>query len=138
MPRRVIFVTTAPVPETALRSCVRAHAGDDVEVYVVAPASAISRLDWLTNADGDARADAAERADQAADVLPVDDVETHVGDSDPLLAIEDALRSFAADEIVIVTRPDEQAGWLESGSGAEAQSRPALPVTHLVIDDQER
>jgi hypothetical protein len=36
---------------------VRAHAGEDAELPVVAPASDISRLDWLTNADDDARTD---------------------------------------------------------------------------------
>ena len=38
-------------------------------------------------------------------------------------AIEDALRTFAADEILVVTRTDEDAGWLEEGAGAEAQER---------------
>jgi hypothetical protein len=53
-------------------------------MLVVAPASGISRLDWLTNAEDDARADAAERADELAQVAPTDDVESRVGDSDPI------------------------------------------------------
>jgi hypothetical protein len=66
---------------------VRAHADEDAETLVVAPASGISRLDWLTNADDDARTDAAERADELTEAAPTDDVGSRVGDSDPLKAI---------------------------------------------------
>jgi hypothetical protein len=59
VPRRLLVVATASVPAGALRTSVRAHAGEDAETLVVAPASDISRLDWLTNADDDARTDAA-------------------------------------------------------------------------------
>jgi len=102
--RRLLVVATADVPAAALRASVRAHAGEDAEILVVAPASGISRLDWLTNADGDARTDAAARADELAEAAPSDDVESRVGDSDPVKAIEDALRSFPADEVIIAGR----------------------------------
>ena len=55
-------------------------------MLVVAPASGISRLDWLTNAEGDARADAAERAEELAEAAATEDVEAKVGDSDPVQA----------------------------------------------------
>ena len=103
-------------------------------MLVVAPASGISRLDWLANAEDDARADAAERADELAEAAPTDDVETRVGDSDPLKAIEDALRTFPADELIVVTDPDEDAAWLEKGSAETALDRFSLPITHLVVD----
>ncbi len=102
-------------------------------MLVVAPASDISRLDWLTNADDDARTDAAGRADELAEAAPVDNDEARVGDSDPLKAIEDALRTFSADELIVVTLGDQDAGWLEKGSGEKALDRFALPVTHLVV-----
>jgi hypothetical protein len=103
VPRRLLVVATASVPAADLRTSVRAHAGEDAEMLVVAPASGISRLDWLTNAEDDARADAAERADELAEAAPTDDVESLVGDSDPMKAIEDALRTFPADELIVVT-----------------------------------
>jgi hypothetical protein len=134
VPRRLLVVATASVPAATLQASLRAHAGEDAETLVVAPASGISRLDWLTNAEDDARADAAERADEVAEAAPTDDVESRVGDSDPLLAIEDALRTFAADELVVVTLPDEDAAWLEQGSAEAALDRFSLPVTHLVVD----
>ncbi len=42
------------------------------------------------------------------------------GDSDPSVAVQDALREFAADEVVVVTRPDEEASWLEEGKGGQS------------------
>jgi hypothetical protein len=62
-------------------------------MLVVAPASDISRLDWLTNADDDARTEAGERADELAEATPTDDVESRVGDSNPVKAIQDALHT---------------------------------------------
>jgi len=56
-----------------------------------------------------------------------------VGDSAPVKAIEDALRTFAADEILIVAHPDDQADWLEEGTGATAQARFDLPVTRISV-----
>ncbi len=94
MPRRLLVVATASVPAADLRASVRSHAGEDAELLVIAPASGISRLDWLTNAEDDARTDAAERADELAEAAPTHDVDSRVGDSDPVKAIEDALRTF--------------------------------------------
>jgi hypothetical protein len=133
MPRHLLVVITTEVAEGLLRDLVRSRAGDDAEMLVVAPASEISRLDWLTNAEDDARADAASLASQTADAAPTENVEARVGDSDPLKAIEDALRTFPADEILVVTRPDDHAGWLEEGAGRTAQDRFALPVSRVVV-----
>jgi len=117
----------------------RAALGDDIdELRVVVPAVHQSRLQWLTDANDDAR----ERADQAAssiaDAVPSQQTEASAGDSDPLLAVEDALRDFTADEVVVVTRPDEEATWLEeSSSDVIAQRLGGLKVTRLVVTDSD-
>src|SRR5437867_4056926 len=120
MPRRLLVVITTEIPEGVLRALVHGRAGEDAEMLVVAPASGMSRLEWLTNAEDDARSEAAALADKTAEATPTEDVEARVGDSDPVKAIQDALRTFAADEILVVGRPDDQAGWLEEGTGATA------------------
>jgi len=135
MPPRLLVVATASVPAPDLRAAVRAHAGDDAETLIVAPASRISRLDWLTNDEDAARVDAADRADELAAAAPTDDVSAQVGDSDPVKAIEDALRTFPADELIVVTLRDEDADWLEKGSATTALERFSLPLTHLVVED---
>ncbi len=85
-------------------------------MHVVAPASGLSRLDWLTNAEDDARVDASRRAAAVADVDPTDRVDAQFGDSDPIQAIEDAVQLFHPDQIVIVTTADEDVSWLEAGA----------------------
>jgi hypothetical protein len=135
MPRRLLVVITTEVADAALRDLVRNRAGDDAEMLVVAPASEISRLDWLTNAEDDARTDAASLASETAQASPTENSEASVGDSDPLQAIEDALRTFHADEILVVTRPDDQAGWLEQGTGKTARARFPVPVTHVTVTE---
>ena len=74
MPRRLLVVVTTEVPDATLSELVRRLTGDDAEVLVVAPASDISRLDWLTNAEDDARADAGSLADRTAEAAPTADV----------------------------------------------------------------
>ena len=136
MGKRILVVTTAPARMESLRSRVHARAGsEDAEVRVVAPAAEISRLDWLTNDEQEARAEASELAvDVGLAVAPdAASVDAEVGDTDPVQAIEDALREFPADELVLVTHPDEDAGWLEEGTAEEALARFDLPVTHLVV-----
>ena len=66
MPRRLLVVVTTDVTDATVNEFVRRSAGEDAEVRVVAPAVGISRLDWLTNAEDDARADADSLADKTA------------------------------------------------------------------------
>jgi hypothetical protein len=136
--RRILVVTTAPVQGEALRDRVLEHAGSgNPEVKVVATASDLSPLDWLANDEDDARAEAESRAvGVGRAVAPeAERTEAEVGDTDPVQAIEDALRIFPADELVLVTRKDDEAGWLEEGAADEALARFNLPVTHLVVDE---
>jgi GABA permease len=57
-----------------------------------------------------------------------------VGDADPIQAMEDALRTFGADEIVISTHPPGRSNWLEKGVIARARERYDVPITHVVVD----
>ena len=133
MPRRLLVVVNTDIPEGVLRALVHSRGGEDAEMLVVAPASELSRLGWLTNAEDGARAEAGTLALKTAVAAPSEDVEARVGDPDPLTAIEDALRTFAADEILVVAHPDDEAGWLEEGSGAAAEERFNLPVTRITV-----
>jgi hypothetical protein len=132
--RKVLVISSSEWPVSALRAAL----GDDVdELRVVVPAVHQSRLQWLTNADDDARERADEAASSIAEALPSQETESSAGDSDPLLAVEDALREFPADEVVVVTRPDEEATWLEGSSERIAQRLGGLKVTRLVVSDSD-
>lgn len=137
MPRRLLVVTTVPnVDRDLLRRAVHEHTGDaDAEIHVVAAASDLSPLDWLATAEDDARHEA-ERAAREASEAVVGEGRAHaeVGDPDPVQAIEDALRTFPADELIVVTHPEDSARWLEKESAEAARERFGLPLTHLEVD----
>jgi len=131
-PRRLLVVTTVPDAGEAVRSRVREHAGgEDAEVRVVAPAADVSPLQWLANDEDAARAEAGEAAARTADA--VGGAEVEVGDSDPVKAIEDALRTFPADEVIVVTPAGEKANWLEADAGRDAQDRFNVPITAIEL-----
>ncbi len=105
---------------------------DWAEVKIVASPAKLSPLQWLASDEDAARSDAAAAAaDSARAVAGEAAVETEVGDSDPVQAIEDALRTFPADQVLVVTPPGDEANWLEQDAGAEARDRFGVPVSHL-------
>jgi hypothetical protein len=57
-----------------------------------------------------------------------------VGDGDPLLALDDALRTMEADEVIISTHTPERSNWLERKVVQQARARYTLPITHIVVD----
>jgi hypothetical protein len=133
--KRLLVVATAEIDPGSLREAVRDHAGDEAEIRVVAPASDISPLRWLASDEDAARAEAAEVASEVAESVEPEaaHTEAEVGDTDPVQAIEDALRTFPADEVIVVTRPDDDASWLEEDSAEEARERFGVPVTRLTV-----
>jgi len=110
------------------------------EVLVVTPALNSPLKHWVSDED-DARAAAQERLDASLAKLSEAGVEARgeVGDGDPLQAMEDALRTFGADEIIISTHPEGRSNWLERGVVEKARERFAVPITHVVVDlERER
>jgi GABA permease len=59
-----------------------------------------------------------------------------VGDPDPNMALEDALRVFAADEVIISTLPPDLSRGSEHGVVERARQETDLPVTQVVIDPE--
>ena len=114
--------------------------GGRTEVLVVTPALNSPLKHWVSDED-EARAAAQERLDASLARLAQAGVQARgeVGDGDPLQAMEDALRTFGADEIVISTHPEGRSNWLESGVVERARERFAVPLTHVVVDlERER
>jgi hypothetical protein len=110
--RNVLLVALDPVSKEQIRSAIETRQEvDDVSVRVVAPAS-VGPLKWVMGDEDEARAEAEELADRAANAVeaevPAEEVETEVGDRDPLVAVEDALAVFPADEIVVAGRADDK------------------------------
>jgi hypothetical protein len=111
--------------------------GRRCEILVVVPALTSSQLEhWASDVD-QAIADARRRLDDSVRTMESSglDVRGEVGDhNDPNAAIEDALRAFAADEVIISTHPPERSRWLERGAVEKARAEVPLPVAHVVVD----
>jgi nucleotide-binding universal stress UspA family protein len=132
--RRILVVANETVGADELTELlIRRALGSKEEVLVVCPALNSRLRTWASDEDG-AREAAQQRLDASIASLAASGVSVSgvVGDGDPLQALEDALRTFPADEIVISTHPPGRSHWLERGVVAEAERRYDVPVTHVV------
>ncbi|MBS1861112.1 MAG: hypothetical protein JSS68_05305 [Actinobacteria bacterium] len=115
--------------------------GCTCEVMLVSPALVGSRAErWASDIDEglDLARERMARSVTALRGIGIE-VRAEVGDPDPNMAIEDALRSFPADEIIISTLPPQQSRWLEHEVVERTRREVALPMTHVVVDlDAER
>jgi hypothetical protein len=135
MAKKILALVSEPVSGEALKSAVGRERAEAAEVLVVAPALGTRRHFLLSDVDG-----AIERADQVQEET-VERMEEEgvdaagdTGESDPLLAIQDALQTFPADEIVLFTHPGGAQNWAEEGLAEEARSRFGKPVEQLVVE----
>ena len=132
--RRILVIAnrTCPCPSLADEVALRANAAP-TDVLVVAPALNSRLRHWLSDID-DALTRAQERLELAITALCRRGVVARgeIGDADPVLAIEDALASFPADEIVIATLPAGRSNWIERRLVEKATARFGIPIAHLV------
>jgi hypothetical protein len=105
------------------------------ELFVVCPALN-SRLRTWTSDEDPARAAAQRRLGATLGRLAEIGVDAHgdVGDVDPLVAVEDGVRLFHPDEIVVSTHPPGRSHWLERGVVQAIDERYDVPVRHVVVD----
>jgi GABA permease len=110
--------------------------GRNTEVTVVAPALGGSRLQHLASETDQARAEAEQRLDACIQAIQRLGIKARgeVGDEDPNVAMEDALGSTGADEVIISTHTPERSSWLERGVVEKARAEVDLPVTHVIVD----
>jgi hypothetical protein len=128
---KVLVITSEPIGADDLRSALGAAAADDAEVLVVAPALHASPLRfWLSDAD---QAIAEAQGVQRESVGHLDDAgisaSGDTGEADTLAAVQDSLRTFRAERIVIFSHPPGDRDYKESVGTAEVEERFGLPVT---------
>ena len=135
-PRRILVIANETVGGDELLALLGMKSIDvDEEVLLVCPALN-SRVRTWTSDEDPARADAQSRLDASLSRLTDAGVSARgeIGDGDPLQALEDALREFPADEIVVSTHPPGRSHWLEQGVVEQARLRYDVPITHVVVD----
>jgi hypothetical protein len=113
----------------------RRSEGVNEQVLVVCPALNSPLRHWVSDTDS-ATAAAEVRLASSLRRLEAEGIRARgeVGDADPLQAIEDALRTFGADEVIISTHPEGRSHWLERGVVTGARERFVVPITHVVVD----
>ena len=135
--KKIIAVAAEPISADVLREAVGKQQAQDAEVLVVAPALNESKVRfWASDPDGsieqaeDVAQETVERLDDAGV-----DAAGGAGESEPLLALQDALATFDAEEIVLCTRLGGELNWLEEGLVEEVKARfPDRSVSHREID----
>jgi hypothetical protein len=139
--RRMLVIANETVGGTTLRDRIRERSeGYHEHVLVVCPALNSPLKHWVSDEDG-ARSAAQERLDRSLARLREAGIDARgeIGDGEPLQAMEDALRTFGADEIIISTHPEGRSHWLERNIVDQARERFAVPITHVVVDlERER
>jgi GABA permease len=130
-----LVVSNQTVGGDALHELIaRRSALQPTQVVVVAPTLNARVGHWVSDED-DARA-AGAHLNRALSRLEEAGVRADgwLGDADPLQAIDDALRVFPADALIIATLPEPQSAWLAHGLVQRARAAFDVPITHLVVD----
>ena len=131
---RVLVIADESCVDPGFPAQIAAHAnGRTIEALVIAPAIG-SWLGRWTN-DESAHADARKHLDETVTALGRAGITAmgETGADDPIQATDDGLREFAANEIVIVTKPGTSTDWVEEGVIETATKRYAIPVTHIAL-----
>jgi hypothetical protein len=121
---KVLAVTPEPIDAGALRDALGEDA-KDAEVKIVAPALNESRAAfWASDAD-EAIAEAERTQRETVHELREEGVEAsgESGESDPLLAVQDALATFPADRIVVFLHPGDERRYREDDLVGEIERR---------------
>jgi hypothetical protein len=135
MANRILALVSEPISADALRSAVGEDDANSAEVLVVAPSLNSRKRFFLADPDpAIARAEAVE--EESVERLDEEGIDAagRPGEEDPLLALQDALATFDADEIVLFTHAEGKQNWLEEGLVDKAKERFSVPVRHFVVE----
>jgi hypothetical protein len=131
---KLLVLATDPVDADDLRGALPGETLDGAEVLVVSPAVNESPVAfWVSDSD-EAIIEAESTANETANALAAEGARTRaeVGESDPLLALQDALATFPADRVVVFARGDDESQrYREDDLLGEAQRRFGVPVAEV-------
>jgi hypothetical protein len=134
--RRVLVVANETVGGQELLSAISTLALSQQTQFLVVCPALNSRLKTFTSDEDPAREAAQQRLDETLARLGSVGIEARgeVGDGDPLVAVDDAVRTFGPNEIVLSTHPPGKSNWLERGVVESVRAHYDVPVTHVVVD----
>jgi hypothetical protein len=127
-------LATDPVDADRLRAALPEDDLEGAEVLVVSPAVNESAVAfWMSDSD-EAISDAESTAEATAAQLRERGAATAratTGESEPLLALQDALATFQADRVLVFVRDEDAARYREDDVVGEAGRRFGVPVTEV-------
>jgi hypothetical protein len=126
---RVVVVSSSEIDVRMLG----AELHEEDELIVVVPAVRQSRLDWLTNDEGDARRIAQQVGERIATEAPPDEASIEVKPDPPSQAVLDAIVEHDPDRILLALRADEDASWLEGDLHQALAALEGVPVARVII-----
>ena len=131
----LVVVDGTAADETIVGAIEEASTGYRKRVLVVCPAR-VSQVDHWTSAVDSGRAQAQRYLDESLARLHEAGIEAggEIGDEDPLRAIEDALRTFGAETILVATPREGVEDSAARDVVAGARARFALPITRVVVN----
>lgn len=132
-----LVVANEAVAGAELREGVLRQLGDQIEeVFVVVPAITDSGVKYMLGDVDGAIEPAEERLRRTLAELRGAGITANgeVGDSDPLLAIQDELLKFHPDQIILVAHRNQDSAFAEKGLLEQAERDLEMPVTELVVD----
>jgi hypothetical protein len=133
--RRILVVASDTLGDEELAlEIARLGSAPATEVLVLAPAVVSPWRRWTCGVDSPREQARARLGEALAEIRGRADAHGVVSDEEPLQAIEDALTTFAADEIVVATRRERPWDGLEPRLAGLVGERFALPVAHFVLD----
>ena len=138
--KRLLVVAGAAVAELEeLPASVRALLDTAQEAFVVTPPLP-SRIQWLMSDTDRAHHEADKRLGSVLSQLQSTGVpaDGSVGDDDPLTLLEDHVRGFDPDHILVALRSAEFADWQEREVSELIASSIGLPLTIFEIDADGR
>lgn len=133
---KLLVLTSEAVSADQLRDALPGDADPtSAEVMVVAPALHKTALRfWLSDAD-EAITHADEVRRRSVEQLGAEGVSAaaDTGESDPEAAVEDVLKTFAADRIVIFSHGGDEQRYREDVDTGTLESRFGIPVTQARV-----
>ena len=130
----VLVVANEALAGAELTDLIRQHGGEHLEVDVLAPVLA-SPLHYAVSDIDREFAEARTRLERSLAWAREHKIVARgeVGDPNPTTALEDELRTFGADEVIVVTHPRDRETWQERGELARLRRELDVPVTHVVV-----
>ena len=127
---KLLVLATDPISPEDVRRALPEDDLEGAEVLVVSPAVNESPVAfWVSDSD-EAIAEAESAAQQTADALREGGARARAktGESEPLVALQDALATFPADRVVVFVRDEDAARYREDDVIGEAERRFGVPV----------